>query len=246
MLSCCLQQIPTQPPNSIKTPWYKERSNFPCINSSGCCWRYNAVILTTFRTIWTFKHHSLSQYRYWPCQSLHDNSAPIYFQKDYPPCHKAHLKMISWTWQWVHCSEMTSTVKPVQHLVVEGVIPIMDMHPTRHVNMDHVESMPCRIKAVLRAGSVCVRVCGRDMVEMEAGFVLLRWKWTQRAMPYVGMSQLIDQEENRNFWQEMRRDVVSWQRHLCYIFPAGFLPTCPSLFLLQFPFAFSQPHGLIS
>lgn len=65
---------------------------------------------------------------------------------------------------------MTSTVKPVQHLVVEGVIPIMDMHPTRHVNMDHVESMPCRIKA----GSVCV--CGRDMVEMEAGFVLLRWK----------------------------------------------------------------------
>lgn len=40
-------------PNSIKTPWYKERSNFPCINSSGCCWRYNAVILTTFRPIWT-------------------------------------------------------------------------------------------------------------------------------------------------------------------------------------------------
>lgn len=63
---------------------------------------------------------------------------------------------------------MTSTVKPVQHLVVEGVIPIMDMHPTRHVNMDHVESMPCRIKAG------CVG--GRDMVEMEAGFVLLRWK----------------------------------------------------------------------
>lgn len=63
---------------------------------------------------------------------------------------------------------MTSTVKPVQHLVVEGVIPIMDMHPTHHVNMDHVESMPYRIKAVLRAGSVCVCVCGRDMVEMEA------------------------------------------------------------------------------
>lgn len=92
---------------------------------------------------------------------------------------------------------MTSTVKPVQHLVVEGVIPIMDMHPTHCVNMDNVESKPYRIKAVLRAGSVCVCACvrGRDMV----GSWICTLTLEVNTMPYVGMSQVIDQEENRNF-----------------------------------------------
>ncbi len=38
-------------------------------------------------------------------------SSDGYFQQDNAPCHKAqHLTLVSWTWQWVHFTQMGSTV----------------------------------------------------------------------------------------------------------------------------------------
>ncbi len=63
-----------------------------------------------------------------------------------------HLRLVSWTWQWVHFTQMSSTVSRFQsnreHLwkVVEREIHIMDVQPKKsaatawcyHVNMDQI------------------------------------------------------------------------------------------------------------
>ncbi len=50
----------------------------------------------------------------WPCSSLYDYSVPSsdeYFQQDNAPCHKAQIiRLVSWTQQWVHFTQMASTV----------------------------------------------------------------------------------------------------------------------------------------
>ncbi len=39
-------------------------------------------------------------------------SSDGYFQQDNAPCHNAsnHLRLVSWTWQWVHFTQMASKV----------------------------------------------------------------------------------------------------------------------------------------
>ncbi len=38
-------------------------------------------------------------------------SSDGYFQQDNAPCHSSnHLRLVSWTWQWVHFTQMASTV----------------------------------------------------------------------------------------------------------------------------------------
>ncbi len=131
-----------------------------------------------FSTNWaSFKHHSLPEYCCWPCPSLYDYSVPIfygYFQQDNTACHKAQI--IS-DWFLEHDNEFTllkwppqsPDLNPIEHLwnVVEREIRIMDVQPTnlqqlRNGQMDAcqldlecfqhlVESMPQRIKAVLKA-----------------------------------------------------------------------------------------------
>ncbi len=126
----------------------------------------------------SFLCHSLPEYCCWPCPSLDDYSVPIfwcYFQKNNAPCHKAQI--IS-DWFLEHDNEFTllkwppqsPDLNPIEHLwdVVEREIRIMDVQPTnlqklRDDNMSiwtkiseecfqHlVESMPRRIKAVLKA-----------------------------------------------------------------------------------------------
>ncbi len=64
------------------------------------------------------EHHldanGLSEYCCWPCPSLYDYSVHIfwcYFQQDNAPSQRSnHLRLVSWTWQWVHHSQMASTV----------------------------------------------------------------------------------------------------------------------------------------
>ncbi len=93
----------------------------------------------------------------------------MYFQQDNAPCHKAQI--IS-DWFLEHDNEFTllkwppksPDLNPIEHLwdVVEREIHIMDVQPTKrcHANMTKiseecfqhlVESMPRRIKAVLKA-----------------------------------------------------------------------------------------------
>ncbi len=126
----------------------------------------------------SFKCHSLPEYCCWPCPSLYDYSVPIfwyYFQQDNAPCHKAQI--IS-DWFLEHDNEFTllkwppqsPDLNPIEHLwdVVEREIHIMDVQPTNLQQLcdalmsiwtktsdecfQHlVESMPRRIKAVLKA-----------------------------------------------------------------------------------------------
>ncbi len=131
------------------------------------------------KTNWaSFKCHSLPEYCCWPCPSLYDYSVPIfwcYFQQDNAPCHKAQI--IS-DWFLEHDNEFTllkwppqsPNLNPIEHLwdVVEQKIRIMDVQPTNLLQLrdaimsiwtkiseecfQHlVESMPRRIKAVLKA-----------------------------------------------------------------------------------------------
>ncbi len=133
-------------------------------------------------TNWTlFKHHSLPEYCCWPCPSLYDYSVPSsdgYFQQDNAPCHKAQI--IS-DWILEHDDEFTllkwppqsPDLNPIEHLwdVEEREIRIMDVQPTNLQQLcdaimskqtkiseecfQHlVESMPRRIKAVLKAKGV--------------------------------------------------------------------------------------------
>ncbi len=42
-------------------------------------------------------------------------SSDSYFQQDNAPCHSSnHLRVVSWTWKWVHFSQMASTVSRSQ------------------------------------------------------------------------------------------------------------------------------------
>ncbi len=132
-----------------------------------------------FSTNWaSFKRHSLPEYCCWPCPSLYDYSVPVfwcYFQQDNAPCHKAQI--IS-DWFLEHDNEFTllkwppqsPDLNPIEHLwdVVEREIHIMDVQPSNLQQLcddimsiwtkiseecfQHlVESMPRRIKAVLKA-----------------------------------------------------------------------------------------------
>ncbi len=123
-------------------------------------------------------HHSLPEYCCWPCPSLYDYSVPIfwcYFQQDNVPCHKAQIFS---DWFLGHDNEFTllkwppqsPDLNPIEHLwdVEEWEIRIMDVQLTNLQQLcdvimsiwtkiseecfQHlVESMPQRIKAVLKA-----------------------------------------------------------------------------------------------
>ncbi len=126
----------------------------------------------------SFKRHSQPEYCCWPCPSLYDYSVSIfwlYFQQDNAPCHKAQI--IS-DWFLEQDNEFTllkwppqsPDLNPIEHLwdVDEREIRIMDVQPTNLQQLcdairsiwtkiseecfQHlVESMPRRIKAVLKA-----------------------------------------------------------------------------------------------
>ncbi len=62
-----------------------------------------------------FKRHSLPEYCFWPCPSLYDYSVPIFWWllpagKCTMPQSWNHLRLVSWTWRWVHYTQMASTV----------------------------------------------------------------------------------------------------------------------------------------
>ncbi len=93
----------------------------PRLNGSGWWWWCNGVkgiLLAHFGPLRTnsalFKRHSLPEYYCWPCPSLYDYSVPSsdgYFQQDNAPSQSSnHLRLDSWTWQWVHFTQMASTV----------------------------------------------------------------------------------------------------------------------------------------
>ncbi len=94
----------------------------PCLNSSGWCWWCNAVGDIFFAhfgplsTNWaSFKCLSLPEYCFWPWPSLYDYNVPIFWWLlSARLCTMSqssnHLRLVSWTWQWVHYTQMASTV----------------------------------------------------------------------------------------------------------------------------------------
>ncbi len=149
----------------------------PCLNGSGCWWWCNGVgdiFLAHFgplSTNWaSFKFHSLPE----PFMTTVYHLL-MYFQQDNAPCHKAQI--IS-DWFLEHDNEFTllkwppqsPDLNPIEHLwdVVEREIHIMDVQTTNLQQLcdaimtiwnkiseecfQHlVESMPWRIKTVLKA-----------------------------------------------------------------------------------------------
>ncbi len=79
-----------------------------CLNGSG--WWCNGVGDIFLAHFWSLstnwilcKHHSLPEYCCWPYPSLYDYSAPMSQSSN-------HLRLVSWTWQCVHFTQMASTV----------------------------------------------------------------------------------------------------------------------------------------
>ncbi len=62
-----------------------------------------------------FKRHSLPEYFCWPCPSLYDYSVSIFWWL-LPAglCTMSessnHVRLVYWTWQWVHFTQIASTV----------------------------------------------------------------------------------------------------------------------------------------
>ncbi len=71
--------------------------------------RYNQGMQNTIS-----ERHNLPEYCCWPCPSLYDYSVPSsdgYFQQDNALSQSSNnLRLDSWTWQWVHFTQMGSTV----------------------------------------------------------------------------------------------------------------------------------------
>ncbi len=94
----------------------------PCLNGSGWWWWCNGVGDIFFAhfgplsTNWaSFKRLSLPEYCFWPWPSLYDYSAPIFWwllpaRLCTMSQSSNHLRLVSWTWQWVHYTQMASTV----------------------------------------------------------------------------------------------------------------------------------------
>ncbi len=95
-------------------------SILPCLSGSGCWWCNGVgdIFLAHFgplSTNWaSFKRHSLPEYYCWPCPSLYDYSVLIFWCTSSRIMHMSqssnHLRLVSWTWQWVHFTQMASTV----------------------------------------------------------------------------------------------------------------------------------------
>ncbi len=95
----------------------QHRSILPRLKGSGWCWWCNGVgdiflaHFGPFSTNWaSFEHHSLPEYCCWPCPSLYDHSVPSSDATSSMSQSSNHLRLVSWTWQWVHFTQMASTV----------------------------------------------------------------------------------------------------------------------------------------
>jgi len=95
----------------------------PCSHFVGWWWWCNGVgdvFLAHFRPLsanWSsFKCHGLPKHCLWPCPSLYGHHVPILMATSSRLMHHItnHFKLVSWTWQWVHCTKMAPTVNRSQ------------------------------------------------------------------------------------------------------------------------------------
>ncbi len=125
--------------------------------------------------------HSLPEYYFWPCPPLYDYSVPIFWwllpdRIMHMSQRSSHLRLVYWTWQGFHFTQMTSTVtKSQSNRAPLGCGGTGDLHHgcesdnlqqlcytimsiwtkiSEECFQNLVESMPQRIKAVLKAEGV--------------------------------------------------------------------------------------------
>ncbi len=129
----------------------KNGSILPCLNGSGWwgwCNGVGDIFLAHFgplNTNWaSFKRHSLPEYCYWPCPSLYDYGVPIFWWLlPAGQCTMSqssnHLRLVSWTWKWVHFTQMASTVTRTQsnraHLGCGGTGDVQQLRPNMDQNL---------------------------------------------------------------------------------------------------------------
>ncbi len=99
----------------MKTTWSCLVSTVQSGGGGVMVWGYFLAHFGPLSTNWaSFKRHSLPEYCCWPCPSLYDNSVLI-FQWLLPAGYctmsrsSNYLRLVSWTWQWVHFTQMAST-----------------------------------------------------------------------------------------------------------------------------------------
>ncbi len=111
----------------------------PYLNSSEWWWWCNGVGIFNWHTLGPLVpiEYRLNATAYLSIVAEHVHpfmttaypSSDGYVQQDNAPCHKIsnHLRLVSWTWQWVHFTQMASTVTRSQSNVVEREIRIIDV-----------------------------------------------------------------------------------------------------------------------
>lgn len=72
-------------------------------------------------TVLLLKCHSLSQYYCWPHPSIYDHSVPTFWLKHTISQSSNELKLVSWTWTWIHCVRITFTVTRSQSIRCGGM-----------------------------------------------------------------------------------------------------------------------------
>lgn len=125
------------------------------VNGSGCwCNRVGDIFAPCFGPLtanWAlFKHHSLPEYCCWPYQALYDQSVSIFWWL----LPADHLKLVSWTWQTKRSQANRTplgcggTGKWHHRCSADKAAATVCSYP---VNMGLLESMPWKIKPVLKA-----------------------------------------------------------------------------------------------
>ncbi len=92
----------------------------PCLNGSGWCWWCNGVgdiFLAHFGPLVPIEHRlNTTVYLSIVADHVHPFMTTVYhllmyFQQDNAPSQSSdHLRLVSWTWRWVHFTQMSSTV----------------------------------------------------------------------------------------------------------------------------------------
>ncbi len=110
---CCIQMIGSEFGVKNMKAWIIR----PCLNGSGWWWGCNGVGIFSWHTLVPIEHRlNTTVFLSIVADHVHPFMTTVYhllmyFQQDNAPSQSSnHLRLVSWTWQWVHFTQMASTV----------------------------------------------------------------------------------------------------------------------------------------